>query len=732
MTKKIIKYFLFFLMILVIGVFYLSFFGIKTDRFNELIKNQILDKNKNIKVNLQDIKILLNLENFSFNLQTINPIIIYDKNKVRLNQITTNFAFKNLFYKNFTIDNLEISIKETKIKDTIRIYRSFNNIPEIFILKQVVKDGYLLADINLNFDENGKIKKDYQIKGYIKNAKLSLLNKKKINDLNFNFQINHKNYLLNNLDLKFNKLKFISKLIKIKNTEKNFLIQGDFRNNTSEINSEYLSLFFKKNFPNLSNINIDSENNFQFRIDRNFRIKDFDIKSEIKLNKINYKLNLPKLKKYLPELTDLVKFENHKINLIFKKEKLSINGKGNFLFKDKKEIIEYKLENYNNNLLFDILIKLNNNPVIIDFLNYKKKDKIKSHLKLKGKFGNDKKIQIQEAEFIENKNQIILHGLNLNEYFKINSVDKIRLNIKNDDKIDSHISLVKNNNDYKILGESFDASKIIDLVLKNKNNKESGFIFNNLDNTITININKTYLDNISFINNLTGQIVYKKNKIEKLDLKSTFPNKKKITLSINKNENNEKITTLFSGYPKPLVNRYKFIKGFEEGVLDFQSIKKDKVSNSILKIDNFKVKEVPALAKLLSLASLQGIADLLTGEGIRFTDFEMIFSNSQDLMTIDELYAIGPAISIMIDGYISGDELVSLRGTLVPARTINRTISSIPIIGDLLVGKKVGEGVFGVSFKVKGQPKDLKTTVNPIKTLTPRFITRTLEKIKKN
>ena len=48
-----------------------------------------------------------------------------------------------------------------------------------------------------------------------------------------------------------------------------------------------------------------------------------------------------------------------------------------------------------------------------------------------------------------------------------------------------------------------------------------------------------------------------------------------------------------------------------------------------------------------------------------------------------------------------------------------------------MVGKKTGEGVFGVSFKLKGPPKDIKTTVNPIKTLTPRFITRTLEKIKK-
>ena len=42
---------------------------------------------------------------------------------------------------------------------------------------------------------------------------------------------------------------------------------------------------------------------------------------------------------------------------------------------------------------------------------------------------------------------------------------------------------------------------------------------------------------------------------------------------------------------------------------------------------------------------------------------------------------------------------------------------------------------FGVSLPSRGllaSPDNLKTTVNPIKTLTPRFITRTLEKIKKN
>ena len=161
------------------------------------------------------------------------------------------------------------------------------------------------------------------------------------------------------------------------------------------------------------------------------------------------------------------------------------------------------------------------------------------------------------------------------------------------------------------------------------------------------------------------------------------------------------------------------------------SIKENKISSSLLKIYDFRLKELPALTKLLTLASLKGIADILSGEGVGFDEFEMKFENKKKLMDIKEIYAIGPAISILMEGYVQEDELISLRGTLVPATTINKFVGSIPILGDILVGKKTGEGVFGVSFKIKGPPKDLKTTVNPIKTLTPRFITRTLEKIKK-
>ena len=45
---------------------------------------------------------------------------------------------------------------------------------------------------------------------------------------------------------------------------------------------------------------------------------------------------------------------------------------------------------------------------------------------------------------------------------------------------------------------------------------------------------------------------------------------------------------------------------------------------------------------------------------------------------------------------------------------------------------EVGEGLFGISFKMKGVSGKIKTTINPIKTLTPRFIQKIIEKDKKS
>ena len=102
-----------------------------------------------------------------------------------------------------------------------------------------------------------------------------------------------------------------------------------------------------------------------------------------------------------------------------------------------------------------------------------------------------------------------------------------------------------------------------------------------------------------------------------------------------------------------------------------------------------------------------------------------------ELLRLNEILALGPSISVLMEGY-QDKEITSLRGTLVPAKTLNKMISKIPVLGEIVIPKEVGEGLFGISFKIKGPPGQIKTTINPIRTITPRFIQKIIDRNKKS
>ena len=728
---RIIKTSIITFLILIIAIFYLSIFGIKTDKFNNQIRSNILNINKKINLNLKDVKYLLNPYDFTINIKTKNPKILLEGRNIEIKDIQTNIALKSLINDQFSIDDLKITTKEIKVNDIIALLRLFQNSPELFYLNTILKDGFVTVNLNLNFNEKGDIKEDYKITGAVKKVELNVLNQVKLKDFNFNFDIEKNIYSLKKMNMRFNNIKITSPLIEVKKKKKLFFVNGQFLNDKKIFDTEELKLIYADlfNIIDVRKIEFSAKNNFSFNVNETLKFNNFKLESIIDLNQLTINQKNLKLKPYFPNFVEEIKLEKHKIIINYNKNKFNIKGNGNILLDDKLDNLSYQIIKDNINFLFDSKINLKNNSLLIDFLDYEKKEGLKSLISLKGNLKKNNQLKFDLINLKEKNNEISIKGLDLSESLKIIDVKNVDINYRNNKKILNKLNLKKDNSNFIIEGESFDASRIINKIM---DDDESSSIFQNLNSKINIRIKKIYIDEINYINSLYGYIDFNNNNINDLKLESTFPNKKKINLSIKTNANSESITKLFSTYPKPLVKRYDFIKGFEEGNLDFYSTKKDGVSNSVLIIDNFKVKEVPVFAKLLSLASLKGIADLLTGEGIRFTDFEMIFSNQKGLTIIEEMYAIGPAVSILMDGYIETKKLVSLRGTLVPATTINRSIASIPFLGKILIGDKTGEGVFGVSFKIKGTPKNLKTTVNPIKSLTPRFITRTLEKIKKN
>jgi len=808
MKKIFLKYIFIIVTVISFIIFYLSIFGLETEKFNSQIKNKINQTDKNFEVELKKIRLTLSPLTFKVNAKTIAPKIFYKKKLIQLEYIETQISIISLIKNQIISSKLKLSTRSILLKDLVTFFRGITNRPELFILERAVKNGQIIVNLDLNFDETGKIKDDYKIKAILKDGKIGLL--KKYNFEKINFSLNIHNNIFNFKDLNFTNSKslFSSKNIKILQNEKDFFIEGQINNKDLILNEELLKLF-KIDIKDIGflNTNFNSNNKFSFSIDKKFKLKNLVLNSDIQVNESEYKTS-KSLDNYLEIKDNTIKFKNHKIKSNFKnnkftingsgkiklqeifedinysidsddkdfkfnsklllselnfnsqeylknfitnldktttlkdqkieinldKKKLLINGQGKIKFNNDYEDIKFKVLKIKNKFNFNTELDLDKTPFQINFLNFVKNDKSKTRIRFAGSYEPENSLDFEDISIINENNRLIFKNIFLNKNNLIEKVDEVKLEFLDNQNKKNNILLKKiKQNKYQITGSSFNAEKLIDSLLVGKKDNNLKLFQNDIE--ISLNLKEIYLDNLYLVNDLNGNLDIKNNEIYTANISGDFDNVNNLKFTVNTNDVGEKITTLFSSKAKPLVERYKFIKGFEdneEGYLDFYSSKKNGISNSKLIIDNFKVKEIPVLAKLLALASLQGIADLLTGEGIRFTDFEMNFTNKNKLMKIQELYAIGPAISILIEGYIEEDNLISLRGTLVPATTINRSIASIPLIGDLLIGKKAGEGVFGVSFKVKGPSKNLETTVNPIKTLTPRFITRTLEKIKKN
>ena len=287
--------------------------------------------------------------------------------------------------------------------------------------------------------------------------------------------------------------------------------------------------------------------------------------------------------------------------------------------------------------------------------------------------------------------------------------------------------LLQNGKKIIIRGNKFDATNLVKSF--NKSKREN--IFKNINNKIEIdfkNIKIPLSDNLKNFK-LLGEI--KNGQFVKISSKGDFGEDNYLDISMKKdNKSDKKYLEIYSDLTRPLLSEYSFFNGLSGGKLFFKSIISGTKSNSKLTIENFKVINAPAVIKLLSLADLGGLVDLAEGEGLSFDVLEIEMENSNGFLKLNEILALGPSMSVLMDGYKQKNGLTSLRGTLVPAKTLNKIISKIPIIGNIVIPKEVGEGLFGISFKVKGHEGKIKTTINPIKTLTPRFIQKIIERNK--
>lgn len=133
--------------------------------------------------------------------------------------------------------------------------------------------------------------------------------------------------------------------------------------------------------------------------------------------------------------------------------------------------------------------------------------------------------------------------------------------------------------------------------------------------------------------------------------------------------------------------------------------------DGLLKVRDIGIKDAPALAALMSAASVVGLLEQMSGQGIKFTEIDADFRLSPSQAIIKSSSAVGPSMGVSLDGiYNFNQKSMDFQGVFSPIFILNG-------IGSFLTRK--GEGLIGFNFNIKGSTDNPRATVNPLSILTP-------------
>jgi hypothetical protein len=107
--------------------------------------------------------------------------------------------------------------------------------------------------------------------------------------------------------------------------------------------------------------------------------------------------------------------------------------------------------------------------------------------------------------------------------------------------------------------------------------------------------------------------------------------------------------------------------------------------------------------------------------GMRFRKVWVPFTYRDDRLTLTDAIAVSPALAIKMNGTVDeATDRVDLVGVLSPAYVLTGALNEVPLIGQILGGR--GEGILAMTFRLRGDIRDPRFTVNPLSVLAPGFL----------
>ena len=724
MKKIVSTLIILFFLVLTSLIIILSTIGIETNRFNKVISKKINQINNNINLKLTTIKFKLDIKEIGLFVETNNSRIDYRETIIPAKNIKVYINFTSLITSKPKIKKIDLILDQIDIEQLKKISINFKPSNFTSYVNNKIDKGKLNTGLELYLDNNNQID-NFIARGSVLNLKAQIINGINLDKTNFSFFADKDDILLKNISSEMGPIKIDEGDLKLKlNPE--ITVETNFKTNLKYNNKSinYFNLIKDYNFAkNIINLKAELNNSFFINFDKTYKVKNYDYKSNGKIIKADLKFKKPQEFFFLNENISKLSFTNLDFKTSFIPQKNTTNILGKYSINN-DNFLSFKLENIMDKELLKLKLEADyKKPFDLEIINYKKSKDTISNISINLEKKKDN-IRVKKLNLTEKNNLIAIEDIRFNKE-KFLSFKK--MSVKTYKK-------GKKNNDFSILygkkislrGEQFDASNLPKIL--NQETKKNRF--SNISKDIEIDFTNIIAPLSENLKNFKLIGIIEKGKFIKISSKGDFGGNNFLDITMKKDKKNQKkYLEIYSDLPRPLLTEYSFFKGLTGGKLLYSSIIDGNNASSKLKIEKFNVINAPGMVKLLSLADLSGLADLAEGEGLSFDVLEINMEKNNNLLKFNEILALGPSISVLMDGYQSS-EITSIRGTLVPAKTLNKMISKIPLLGNIIIPKEVGEGLFGISFKMKGPPGNIKTNINPIRTITPRFIQKIIDRNK--
>jgi hypothetical protein len=235
--------------------------------------------------------------------------------------------------------------------------------------------------------------------------------------------------------------------------------------------------------------------------------------------------------------------------------------------------------------------------------------------------------------------------------------------------------------------------------------------------TLNADIKRVITRKGHYLNDVKAELECNTTRCKFADIDGTTMDGKPFSFRILRNPKGVRQLSINSDNAGTFLGALNIMDGMEDGELTISGEYDDSKENGLLtgrvKIGKHTVRDVPILAKLLTLASFTGIIDTLGGKGIQFDRMRAPFTLSKDVITLKDAKSYGSAMGLTANGTITFPErTMDINGTVVPSYTLNNVLGKVPLVGGILTGND-GGGVFAARYSISGNSNKPSVTVKP-------------------